>query len=154
MIILVFSDSHGSLGEMISLVEEHSPDMILHLGDCSPDGEDLASIYPQIPLYQVPGNCDPFDPSPPIQSLEVQGVKLLFSHGHLWSVKQRKDVAVAVARKEKAQIVLYGHTHIADAHQEPDGLWVLNPGASTQTYGTITLENGEICCQTFSSRKK
>ena len=33
------------------------------------------------------------------------------------------------ARASGADAVLYGHTHVADCHQEEDGLWVLNPGS-------------------------
>lgn len=149
MIIYVFSDSHGSLMEMVNLVKSAPPDAVLHLGDGAQDAEDLASIYPQIPLYRVPGNCDVFDPEPAVKQLELEGVRFLFSHGHLWSVKQRKDILLGVARKEKADIVLYGHTHIPDAHQESDGLWVLNPGPSPQSYGKITLDQGEMFCETF-----
>ncbi len=151
MTIYVFSDSHGSLHEMLSVVKAKEPDLILHLGDGAQDAEDLATVYDHIPLYRVPGNCDMFDPTPPVQQLELEGFRFLFSHGHLWSVKQRKDILLATAQKEKADIVLYGHTHIPDAHQEASGLWVLNPGAAPQSYGVVTIEEGEIRCETFPS---
>lgn len=151
--IYVFSDSHGSFQEMHSLVEQSPPDLILHLGDGAQDAEDLSSIFPHIPLYRVPGNCDIFDPEPPIQEVVVDGTRILFSHGHLWSVKQRMDIALATARELKADIVLYGHTHIPLAQEEEDGLWVLNPGPSPKSYGKITLDQGEILCQTFPAVK-
>ncbi len=151
MNIYVFSDSHGSLMEMANLVEKNPPDLIIHLGDGAQDAEDLASIYPDIPLYRVPGNCDLYAPEPPIQELIIDGIRILFSHGHLWSVKQRMDIALATARQQEAHILLYGHTHIPIAEQEEDGLWVMNPGPSPKSYGIITLEDDTILCQTFPS---
>ena len=32
--VLVLSDSHGNVGNMIRAVKREEPDMILHLGDC------------------------------------------------------------------------------------------------------------------------
>ena len=51
------------------------------------------------------------------------------------------------ARKTGAKAVLYGHTHVADCHREPDGLWVLNPGSCNYYGGSVGLmeiENGGI----------
>lgn len=145
MTFFVFSDSHGSLHEMIALLSKETPDGILHLGDVSKDAEDIARIFPEIPMYRVPGNCCGFSPLPPIQELEVDGVKILFSHGHLWQVKQRLDIAVAAGVAAKADVVLYGHTHIARCVQE-QGLWLVNPGPSTESYAVITIENGMVQC--------
>ena len=58
MKILVLSDSHGAVSPMEQAVEQTSPDLILHLGDCWRDGERLHDRFPSIPLEQVPGNCD------------------------------------------------------------------------------------------------
>jgi len=52
------------------------------------------------------------------------------------------------ARREAgAQAALYGHTHMGLCRQEPDGLWVLNPGAcgsSAGSVGLITVQDGQI----------
>ena len=37
--VLVLSDSHGNVGNMIRAVKREEPDMILHLGDCVVDAE-------------------------------------------------------------------------------------------------------------------
>ena len=58
MKILVLSDSHGNVSNMLQAVERESPRMILHLGDCWRDGERLRDACPEIEFYQVPGNCD------------------------------------------------------------------------------------------------
>ena len=58
MKILVLSDSHGNLSNMVRAVDQSAPRMILHLGDCWRDGEKLHELFPDIPFEQVPGNCD------------------------------------------------------------------------------------------------
>ena len=68
MKILVLSDSHGAVSPMEQAVEQTSPDLILHLGDCWRDGERLHDRFPSIPLEQVPGNCD-FRPTEPAERL-------------------------------------------------------------------------------------
>ena len=52
----------------------------------------------------------------------------------------------AQARKAQADILLFGHTHRAYCQQEEDGLWVLNPGSSRKSYGTIQLEGSQCLC--------
>ena len=37
--VLVLSDSHGNVGNMIRAVKREEPDMILHLGDCVVDAD-------------------------------------------------------------------------------------------------------------------
>ena len=58
MKILVLSDSHAAIHFMRSCVEAIKPQAIVHLGDYYDDAEALKELYPQIPLHQVPGNCD------------------------------------------------------------------------------------------------
>lgn len=58
MRLLVLSDSHGNLSNMVQAVEQSAPRMILHLGDCWRDGEHLHDLFPELPFEQVPGNCD------------------------------------------------------------------------------------------------
>ena len=68
------------------------------------------------------------------------------SHGHLWRVKSGYDAAIAEARRSGVDILLFGHTHKACCQQLEDGLWVVNPGASRSSYGTILLDGGSISC--------
>ena len=61
-------------------------------------------------------------------------------------MKSTYDIAVQEGRKAGADILLFGHTHRAYCRQLEDGLWVMNPGASRTSYGTILLEGGSITC--------
>ncbi len=150
MRILVLSDSHGSLRFMRRAAEALSPDAIVHLGDCFEDGEVVAQENSRLCVHQVPGNCDRYrlqTPKPEWLCYSIGGVMLYMTHGHLHRVKMGLGGLLADARKMRAGAVLYGHTHIPDAHREPDGLWVLNPGACGSAGGSVGLletNNGEI----------
>ena len=131
MTILVLSDSHAALSFMRRCVDKIKPQAIIHLGDFYDDAQALQEDYSHIPFHIVPGNCDcyrcPLN-APQMLCYPVGGVKLFMTHGHNHRVKAGIGALTADARRYSASAALYGHTHIADVHQEEDGLWVLNPG--------------------------
>lgn len=147
MRILVFSDSHAGMRFMRKCVEIMKPDAMVHLGDYYDDGETLAETFPGIPMHQVAGNCDKF--RSPIHAREwlcydLGGVRACMTHGHRERVKSGTGGLVAEARRNGAQIALYGHTHIPDCHQESDGLWVLNPGSAGHSAGVLVTDGQKI----------
>ena len=149
MKILVMSDSHSALSFMFRCIEAMDPDVVIHLGDHYDDGEAIAEEYPDVRLYQVPGNCDSFrcpPDEPHVKVITVDSIRLLMTHGHLHRVKQYIDLLLRDGRNANAQAVLYGHTHEADCYEE-DGMWVLNPGSCGHNGGSVGLivaENGSI----------
>lgn len=147
MKILVFSDSHRSVGGMIDTVEKEKPRQIIHLGDIMDDAEELTYVYPMLPVAMVPGNCDGWTMHPAEKCIHLAGKTILMGHGHTWGVKSGYGAAIARARALQADILLFGHTHRAYCEQLPDGLWVMNPGAARSTYGLIEIEDGLIRCQ-------
>ena len=154
MKILVLSDSHSGLSFMRRCVDAVKPQAVIHLGDHFDDGQTLAEEYPHIPFYQVPGNCDKYRApvwAREILCLQVGGVLLYMTHGHRHFVKTGIFSLLKDARAASAAAALYGHTHIADCHQEPDGLWVLNPGACGSSGGSAgiieTSENKITACR-------
>ncbi|MBO5953511.1 MAG: metallophosphoesterase family protein [Oscillospiraceae bacterium] len=150
MKILVLSDSHSGISFMRRCVRCVKPDALIHLGDYFEDGAAIAEENPHLPMHQVPGNCDRYRMvayQPPVLCYPVFGAKLYMTHGHLHNVKFDIGRLLSDARAEGVQAVLYGHTHIADSHQEEDGLWVLNPGScgsSGGSVGVLEVENGNI----------
>ena len=58
MKILILSDSHGCVEAMETVVAREKPQAMVHLGDLWADGKQLGKLFPDIPLYQVAGNCD------------------------------------------------------------------------------------------------
>lgn len=150
MKILVLSDSHSALSFMRLCIEKVKPDCMVHLGDYFDDGQAMAEEYPHIPLYQVPGNCDKYRCPPFVQEMLIQkvgGVKLYMTHGHRHRVKQDTGRLILDAKSCGVDAVLYGHTHVANCYQDPDGLWILNPGSCGYfggSAGLIETNNGKI----------
>lgn len=150
MKILVLSDSHSALSFMRQCIEKVDPHVIVHLGDYYDDGQAMAEEYPNVPLVQVPGNCDRHRCPPFAQEILVQrvgGVNLYMTHGHRHMVKLDTGRLIRDARASHVDAVLYGHTHMAECYQEEDGLWVLNPGSCGYyggSAGIIETNNGKI----------
>lgn len=150
MKLLVLSDSHGTMCSMENAVERIRPDYILHLGDYQRDARKLAEFYPEIPLLSVPGNCDRPLPGEQLTLLrEFGGVRILMTHGHAYGVKSGLLRMELAAREACVQVALFGHTHRAVC-EEANGLWLMNPGASSgarRTCGVLEIENGVVRCR-------
>lgn len=149
MKILVLSDSHSSLRFMRKCADVLKPDAMVHLGDYYQDGMVLYQEHREIPLYQVPGNCDFHQLAPGqawIRIEEIGGVKFYMTHGHQHSVKSTLVRLLRDAREAGVDAVLYGHTHQAECRQEEDGLWVINPGSAgfIASACVIDIEEGKI----------
>ncbi len=150
MKLLVMSDSHSGLSFMRYAIEILQPDAMIHLGDHFEDGEAMAEEFPEIPMYQVAGNCDAYRSRllgrPEILVEKIGGAKLYLTHGHKHNVKLYLGSLIQAGDACRAQAVLYGHTHSPDCFQE-NGMWVLNPGSCGSWGGTVGLmevEDGEI----------
>ena len=55
MKILVVSDSHGSVGTILTAIDREKPDVLIHLGDGL---NDLQDIKFSGQIYGARGNCD------------------------------------------------------------------------------------------------
>lgn len=150
MKILVLSDSHSAMRFMRLCVNQVCPNAIIHLGDYFDDGEALHEEFPDIPFFQVAGNCDKYRApvyAREILSMPLYGIRLYMTHGHIHRVKQVLGLLLRDAREAGADIAIFGHTHSAYCQQEKDGLWVLNPGScgyNGGSAGLIEIENGKI----------
>lgn len=150
MKILVLSDSHAALSFMRGCIDIIKPACIIHLGDYYDDGQAMAEEHLDIPIYQVPGNCDKYRCPPFLKQTIIQkigGVSFFMTHGHNHYVKQDTGRLLQDARDCGAAAVLYGHTHIPNCYQEPDGLWVMNPGTCGSyggSVGLIDVQDGKI----------
>ena len=109
MKILVLSDSHGNLENMVQAVERENPRMILHLGDCWREAERLHDRFPEIPFHQVPGNCDFRPQEPAEQLLFLEDKRVLMCHGHTYRVKQSLLLAGYAAEEQNLDLFLFGH---------------------------------------------
>ncbi len=152
MKILVLSDSHGKVENMVRCVEMVQPRHILHLGDCIRDAEALGELFPQIPMDTVPGNCDWGRSEEGEKLIELCGKRILMMHGHTRAVKSTTMRARYAAKECGADVLLFGHTHYSTV--DYDGtLYVMNPGSvgdyHAPTYGVITIENGQLTCSVY-----
>ena len=142
MKILVLSDSHSALSFMRRCIDVVRPDAIIHLGDYLDDALSMEEEYPHIPMHRVPGNCDRYRYSsldPEILVRRISGVDFYLTHGHRHNVKMYTGLLLRDARAAGAAAALYGHTHVAECYQEPDGLWVINPGSCGYYGGSAGL---------------
>lgn len=150
MKILVLSDSHSALSFMRLCIESVQPDVMIHLGDYYDDAQALMEEYPDIPLLQVPGNCDRYRCPSHVSEILIQrvgSVNLYMTHGHKHRVKQDTGRLLRDAKLCRADAVLYGHTHVANCYQDPEGMWILNPGSCGYyggSAGLIETEYGKI----------
>ncbi len=140
--IVVISDTHKNISNAIDAIEREKPRYILHLGDHSEDGAELAGIYPEREVIAVSGNCDWRSFSAPSERmLDIDGVKILMCHGHMYSVKSGVWEYITAAREKGAHVALFGHTHKPMLDNLGD-IIVMNPG-SVSTYGVIEIEKGK-----------
>ena len=153
MKILVLSDSHGNVENMVRAVELTQPRHILHLGDCLRDAGALHRRFPLIPLDTVPGNCDWGALDEPERLLEWEGVRVLLMHGHTRNVKASPLSAQYAAREYGADVLLFGHTHRPLVDYD-GALYTMNPGAAGDhlhpTCGVLTIENGHAGIRTLA----
>ena len=115
---------------MTGAVSETRPDAVIHCGDGSRDTQAVIREFPELPVYQVGGNCD-FDPTLPLTlTVELSGVRILIAHGHSYGVRYGDLDRLAYAAEEAgARIALYGHTHRAKV-DTVGAVTVLNPGSA------------------------
>lgn len=148
MKILVLSDSHGNVGNMLRAAEIETPRMIFHLGDCRRDAERLQDRLPDIPLVQVDGNCDFGSFGNEERLLELEGKRILLCHGHTYGVKYSLLTAGYAAEEKELDLFLFGHTHRPLVDRRGKTLF-LNPGSIRDGfYGIVTIENGKLDART------
>jgi hypothetical protein len=132
MRIIVMSDSHGNYFAIEEIVQRNlSADMFIHLGDGERELDKVVMKYPQINVYHVAGNCDYASLSSDMICLGLEyGHRLIATHGHNQAVKYSLDIIKNTASENKADIILYGHTHKRYCKYE-DGFYILNPGSAS-----------------------
>ncbi len=156
MKILVFSDSHGETAMMERIIEQNKNtiNLVIHLGDRASDIAFIRDKYPNIAFLFVKGNCDYFSygvDAPDEYCVKLENKRFFMTHGHNNGVKSGELFGLMYeAHKNNCEVVLYGHTHIAELTQK-DSVYYFNPGsisrprdASGGTYGIITLNNDSI----------
>lgn len=129
--ITVLSDTHGNrraLEKLDTVLSES--DYIIHLGDTSGDGAYLRHMY-GAKTYIVNGNCDAMKLGENELVVEIEGVKIFATHGHLYSAKTTLLRLAERAAELDCKIALYGHTHYA-REDKINKVTLINPGCMTR----------------------
>lgn len=132
---LIISDSHGSKEELFQVLNRHNDDvdLIIHCGDSELPYDDFLRFKK---LLIVGGNCD-FDEKYQNEiTYEQAGITVFATHGHLHNVKTSAVNLSYRAEELGAQLVCFGHTHIAVTFME-NGVIYLNPGSFRLPRGRI-----------------
>jgi putative phosphoesterase len=101
--------------------------LIVHAGDVGGD-EVLRRLEAVAPVCAVSGNVDDrFHPSLPRErAIRVAGRLLHVSHGD----ELGRPTAERLLARYGADVLVYGHTHVAEVFRTADGRLVVNPGAA------------------------
>ena len=109
----------------------------------------MQNLYPDRRYLWVSGNCDFGSDTKSSDLVKLSGKNILITHGHTYYVKHSLSELKTAARVCLANVVLYGHTHVA--HTEYDGgLYIMNPGSLSiprqggPTYGILDITSQGI----------
>ena len=163
MLIAVISDTHlprGARRLPEACVERIAEaDLLLHAGDFSTTDvlRELEAIGP--PLLGVHGNVDSAELRrllPAERVVEAEGARIGMVHdagprrGRLQRLRSRFG--------ERADVVVFGHSHMPLHEQAKDGFQILNPGSPTErrrapahTMGLIRVDSASASCEIVST---
>lgn len=144
---LVLSDSHGRAENLFSAIErEKECSLVFFLGDGLDELERAALRFKDRKFVAVRGNNDFFSTCDDFAYKYVEGNTVIACHGHTVGVKRGLFGLLEKADGVRANVALYGHTHITDCHYDSlSGIYVINPGAiCSGNYAVLTLEKGTV----------
>lgn len=152
MLVAVVGDTHGRIDRVQIELHHKKLDYLLFTGDFYEDGVKLAGNL-RVPFAGVRGNSDFARKGKKEQILDLNGYRVYVVHGHQYGVKRSLNNLWYRGEEVKAELVLFGHTHVPCCEQI-EGRWFFNPGSPTYprghnpgTYGLISLDHGQILPQ-------
>jgi len=151
MRLLVVSDTHGNYQLLHRLLQSAGAfDLFIHAGDSGNDLLQLERDFPNLPRYAVAGNCDPFSRLPRELLFQVGGRRIFLTHGDRYGVKYDLLRLVLQGKENRADLVIFGHTHLPLV-EASDGMLLLNPGSLSysrgggkHSYGWVEIGPGGI----------
>ena len=99
----------------------------------------------------VSGNNDFWTDLNPEVTFELHGFRIFMTHGHYYYAHSGNEQLKSAGRRNKADIVLFGHTHRPTLEIDED-IIVANPGSLTYprqekrrpSYMVLYLEKGKV----------
>jgi hypothetical protein len=128
--ILVISDSHKDHKTVGRLLDAFAAqiEFAVHLGDNAYDLIRFEPLYPGIKIKAVDGNCDPGTCASDELIFEVNGRRVLLTHGHNFNNKLSLDRLMYYAEEKEVAVCLFGHTHRPTLFERGPVLF-FNPGS-------------------------
>lgn len=128
MKILVVSDTHGRINNVVNYIEEEKPDMIFHLGDYVQDALEIGKKF-NIPTKVVRGNGDYMEKDFKYEEIvKVRGKRILLTHGHKYNINHSVDRLLYRGRELEVDYILFGHTHVPIITRFKN-ITMMNPGS-------------------------
>jgi putative phosphoesterase len=149
MRIVVISDTHKKYLNLEYIIsKENKADLFIHLGDGENEASQFAEVLKDKFIF-VRGNNDFASIYPSEGEIIAEGKRIFFTHGHNYQVKYGFDRIIAKAKSNKADILLFGHTHQAMRDYQ-DGLYIMNPGSAglysqgAPSYGVVEISRAGV----------
>lgn len=136
MKVLIVSDNHRDVNSLEELMDiyQNEIDLWLHCGD-----SELDATHPVWKTFKtVSGNMDFHSDFPSYRVEKCEDETFLVVHGHNHRIRTTFDLLADLAIENDANIVFYGHTHIAkvDKHRE---IYFINPGSIVQPRSALRI---------------
>ncbi|MCI8865332.1 MAG: metallophosphoesterase [Lachnospiraceae bacterium] len=130
MKILIVSDTHRKDDHLKQVIKEQAPfDMLIHLGDIEGSELEIGDWVDEgCQLQIVMGNNDFFSTLEREVELEVEGHRILLTHGHYYNVSLGPEWLYQEAEERGCDIAMYGHTHRPYLGKRGN-VTLLNPGS-------------------------
>ena len=130
MRIIVLSDTHGKIRNFRKIyLKQKDAYLFIHLGDGESEVVSMRTEYPNSSFMLVKGNCDFSSTEPEEKLIVLNNKRIYMTHGHKFNVKRCLDSFFETAMENRADIALFGHTHIPLCEYF-NGMYVLNPGSA------------------------
>ena len=150
---VVISDTHGDMRPIREVIEREKPfDTLVHCGDV--EGSLSAFLGVQTFGYlSVRGNCDLLTDDAKELCFQMGGCRIFVTHGHRFHARYGLEGLVLEGRKQRADVILCGHTHVPDIYRDTDsGILLVNPGSLSRprqsprekTYAVLTISEGGV----------
>lgn len=145
MEFIVLSDNHGKTKELELILKKFpSACGFIHCGDNELSKELMA------PFHAVSGNNDYYVEYPDDLVVNLDGVRIYVTHGHLLPYGNRINALAAIAKQKGCTIACTGHTHVF-IDKDVDGVRIINPGSlfynrdgSEPSFAHVSVNEGEI----------
>lgn len=150
MKILVVSDTHGNIDDLIHNTQSEKFDMLFYLGDYIEDGIEISKRL-NIDYKMVRGNGDRKNQNfNDDEIFDIEGKKIFLTHGHKYNVNFGIQNLFYKGKEIEADYIFFGHTHIPILEKIED-IIIMNPGSPTlprtsdrqRTFGIIEIGKNE-----------